>query len=190
MSSFSDPYSPRDQNFDGVAPDGFAAAPLMLRGFARLIDFVLMAVLNSVVIGTLLIGAVLGQTSGMIPGTGSSSVIVAAISAVVTALLNLCYFAWLESAYGRTVGKALLGLQTFGGADRRPNLDQAIRRNIWVAFGIAGVVPIIGGLIGGIGQLAAVVTIAIGISKDPAGRGWHDRLAAGTLVARRGGRQP
>ena len=42
-------------------------------------------------------------------------------------------------------------LKVFGpdGASN-PTMEQAVRRNIWTGFGILGVVPIIGALIGGL----------------------------------------
>jgi hypothetical protein len=73
------------------------------------------------------------------------------------------------------------------GDGNAPSVEQAIRRNIWVAFGIAGVVPIIGGLIGSLAQLGAVVMVAVGIADGKSGgRGWHDRFAGGTLVVAAG----
>jgi hypothetical protein len=65
----------------------------------------------------------------------------------------------------------------------QPTLGDALRRNAWTGLGVLSVVPVIGGLVGSAATLVAVVTILVGITRDPQRRGWHDRLAAGTRVA-------
>lgn len=161
------------------------AASIGPRAGARLVDFVILGIVNAVVIGVVLVGAILGQSGGMLMGVGGSSILAGAVGALLGAVLNLAYFAILESRSGQTVGKMLLKLRVVDSAGQVPTLEQALRRNIWVAFGIAGVVPLIGGLVGSLAQLAAVVMIAIAIADDKSGgRGWHDRFAGGTLVVR------
>lgn len=159
------------------------AAGLGVRAVARLVDFVILAVVNAVVVGALLVGAVLGQSGGMVMGSGASSIVAGAVGALLGALINLAYFAALESGGRQTIGKTVMKLRVIDEAGNAPSVEQAIRRNIWVAFGIVGVVPIIGGLIGGLAQLGAVIMIAVGITDSKSrGRGWHDRFAGGTLV--------
>jgi len=163
-----------------VAP---AAASLGVRAVARLIDFVLLGIANFIVIGVIVLGMVLGQSGGVFLTSGASSILAGVVSTVLGAAINLGYFALLESRNGQTVGKMIMKLRVVDASAGTPSLEQALRRNIWVGFGIAGVVPIIGGLIGSLAQLAAVVTIAIGIADDKrGGRGWHDRFAGDTLV--------
>lgn len=170
---------------DPVAPIGSpapsrAAASLGVRALSRLIDFVLLGVVNAIVVGMVLVGAVLGQSYGV---TGASSVVATVFSAVLGAVLNLGYFTLLESRNGQTLGKMITKLRVVDAAGQVPTLEQALRRNIWVAFGVLGVVPVIGGLLGGLAQLAAVIAIAIGINDQHGdGRAWHDRLAGNTLV--------
>ena len=66
-------------------------------------------------------------------------------------------------------------------------MEQAVRRNIWTGFGIAGVVPIIGSLIGGLAELAAVIMIAVNINGDTVRRQhWFDKFAGGTQVLKIG----
>lgn len=66
-------------------------------------------------------------------------------------------------------------------------MEQAIKRNIWVALGILGVLPLIGGLLASIGQLVAAIMIAVGINSDVVGRrAWHDKFADGTQVIKIG----
>lgn len=169
-----------------VAPTG---AGLGARAVARLIDFVILGVVNAVLVGVVLVGAILGQSGGMVMGAGASGLLASAVGAVLGAAINLAYFAGLESRSGQTVGKIVMRLRVVGESGGVPSLEQAIRRNIWVAFGIAGVVPIIGGLVGSLAQLAAVVVIAVGIADGKSGgRGWHDRFAGGTLVVASGRR--
>lgn len=159
------------------------AASVGVRAVARLIDFVLLGIVNAIVVGVVVVGALLGQSGGMFVATGASSIVAGAVSAVLGAALNLAYFGFLESRDGQTIGKMVMKLRVVDASGNVPSLEQALRRNIWVAFGIAGVVPIIGGLIGSLAQLAAVITIAIGIADDKrGGRAWHDRFAGDTLV--------
>jgi hypothetical protein len=55
-----------------------------------------------------------------------------------------------------------------------------------VALGILGVIPIIGGLIGGLAELVIVIVIAVTINNSPTKQGWHDNLAGGTKVIKIG----
>ena len=159
------------------------AASVGVRAVARLIDFVLLGIVNAIVVNAIVVGALLGQSGGMFLATGASSIVAGAISAVLGAAINLAYFGLLESRGGQTLGKMIMKLRVVDAAGQTPSLEQALRRNIWVACGIAGVVPFVGGLIGSLAQLAAVITIAIGIADDKnGGRGWHDRFAGDTLV--------
>lgn len=142
------------------------------RALARLIDFVLLAVVNAVLVGFLLVGALLGLSGGFVSGIG----------AVVGAVVNLAYFAGLESRLGQTIGKMVLKLRVTGPSRDLPTFEEAVRRNIWVAFSAAGIVPVIGGLVGSLAQLAAVVLIAIALADGKGRAAWHDRFAGGTRV--------
>lgn len=111
-----------------------------------------------------------------------------AVSALVTAILYVGYFAYFESNSGQTIGKQVMKLKVFGpdGASN-PTMEQAVRRNIWVGFGIAGVIPVLGALLGGLAQLAAVILIAVNINSDTARRQhWFDNFAGGTQVMKIG----
>ena len=152
------------------------------RALARLIDFVLLAVVNAVVVGVLVVGLLLGRSGGLVMGAGASGLAATALAAVITAAVNLAYFAGLESRGGQTVGKMVMRLRVLGPSGGAPTLEEAIRRNVWVAFGIAGVVPVIGGLVGSLAQLAAVVMIAIAIADGSGRQACHDRFAGGTGV--------
>ena len=168
----------------GYAPMPGAPAPapgvphpggLLDRFLARFIDLVIVGVV------AFIINVVLGAAS-------DSWLLTSAISAVVTAVLYLGYFAYLESNRGQTIGKQVMKLKVVGpDGVSNPTVEQAVRRNIWTAFGIAGVVPIVGGLIGGLAELAAVIVIAVNISSDNARRQHaFDKFAGGTQVLKVG----
>ena len=135
-------------------PPGYAAQPptgprpgeLLDRFLARLIDGIIIAVVYFVLAA---IVAVIIR-SGLLRGV---------IDAVLSAALYLGYFAYMESSQGKTIGKSVLKLRVLGPAGGNPTMEQAIRRNIWTAFGIAGIIPILGAVIG------AVATRALGVAR-------------------------
>ena len=101
-------------------------------------------------------------------------------------MLYLGYFGFMESSQGRTIGKMAMKLRVEGVNGGKPSLEQAIKRNIWLALPLLGIVPILGGLVAGIGQLVAVIMIAVGINNDTVRRRpWTDKFA-GTQVIKEG----
>ena len=161
-------------------------AELLDRFLARLIDYVILFVFNMLVVGFLIIGVFMSSSAGMF-GMGGGNFLASVVSSVLFAAIYLGYFAYLESSRGQTVGKMVMKLETRGPGGGRPTMEQALRRNAWVALGILGVIPVIGGVLGGLAQLAAMILIAVGISGDTAGRrGWHDTFAGGTQVVKIG----
>lgn len=107
---------------------------------------------------------------------------------VITVVVSLGYYAYFESSNGATVGKQLMKLKVVGPSGTgNPTMEQAIRRNIWIAAQLAFIVPIVGTFLGGIAYLAAVIMIAVGINNDTVNRqGWHDHFAGGTRVLKVG----
>jgi uncharacterized RDD family membrane protein YckC len=169
----------------GSAPTGFGQpADLLVRFLARLIDFILVGVVNAVISAILVVGA-LGLGHGSYGYSMGGTYATRAISGLIGAALSLGYFSLMESRTGQTVGKMLLKLRTEGPDGNPPSLDAAVRRNFWVALGALAVVPIIGGPIGSIAQLVIVIMIAVTIGQSPTREGWHDRLA-GTRVVKIG----
>jgi uncharacterized RDD family membrane protein YckC len=158
------------------APATGVGAPgnLLDRFLARFIDGIIIGIV------VVIINVVLAAAS-------DSWLLTGLVSAVVTAVLYLGYFAYLESNRGQTIGKQVMKLKVVGpdGATN-PTMEQAVRRNIWTAFGIAGVVPIVGALIGGLAELAAVILIAVNINSDPQRQHWFDKFAGGTKVIKIG----
>jgi uncharacterized RDD family membrane protein YckC len=166
---------------------GTATRPgeLLDRFLARLVDGILLAVIDGIVVSGIIVGAIMGEGGGLYYGTGNYAA--AAVSAVLSSAIYLGYFGFLESTRGQTVGKMVMKLHVLGPQGGNPTLEQALRRNIWVAFGVLGVVPVIGGLVGGLASLVAVIMIVVGINGDTANRqGWHDRFAGGTRVVKEG----
>ncbi len=182
----------------GQQPGGYEAAPppppyaaagprpgeLLDRFLARLIDSVLLFVVNLVILVPLTIG-LLGINGASGFGMGGSFA-AGALTAVLSTIIYLGYFALMESTKGQTVGKMLMKLHVEGANGGKPTLEEAAKRNIWMGLPILGIIPILGGLVAGIGQLVAVILIAVGINNDTvARRPWTDNFA-GTRVIKEG----
>lgn len=151
----------------------------MTRFLARLIDFIILAVVNFVVVVTIVMGAVLSAgTGGMGFGFGFSGW--GLVSSVISAAIYIGYFAFLESSRGQTLGKMLMKIQTQGPDGANPSMEQAIKRNAWLALTI---IPFVGWL----AQLAVTIYIAVTINNNVTTRqGWHDEFADGTKVIKIG----
>ncbi len=182
-------YGPPPSGYQPAPPPSYGPptagqpADLMLRFLARLIDYVLLGIVSGVVIGGLVVGVLLGRSGGAVLGTGPTY-LVGVLSSVLTAALYLGYFTLMEARSGQTVGKMLLKLRTQGPGGAHPTLEQALKRNLWVTLGVLSAVPFVGGLVGLLAELAAMITIAVTISNSPTRQGWHDALAGGTAVLR------
>lgn len=164
-------------------------ADLGPRFLARLVDYVLLAIVNGVLVSFVVVGMVMGSDAGSLTGWGMDSGVswgASAVSSIFTAALTLGYFALMESSRGQTVGKMLLKLETRGPAGGRPTMEQAVRRNAFTAIGVLGIVPFFG-FLAGLLSLAAVIMIAVTINKNTeTRRGWHDDFAGGTTVVKIG----
>ena len=147
---------------------------LLDRFLARFIDGIIIAIVS------VIIGVVLAAISDSFFLTG-------VVSSIVTAAIYLGYFAYFESTKGQTVGKMALKLKTFGpDGVSLPTMEQSVRRNIWTAFGIIGVIPVLGSIVGGLASLAAVIVIAVNINSDPQRQHFFDKFAGGTKVLKVG----
>jgi uncharacterized RDD family membrane protein YckC len=168
------------------APSGIGQpADLLMRFLARLIDFVIIGVVLGILGG--IVGAIIGISGVGLGyfGTGLGYVYVA-VSAVVSAAIYLAYFSLMEANNGQTLGKMLLKLQTQGPDGRKPTLEMALRRNLWVALGVLRLIPVVGGLLAGLAELVAAIMIAVTINNSPTRQGWHDHFAGGTKVIKIG----
>lgn len=153
-----------------------APADVGTRFVARLIDFVLLGFVYSILVVPFVIAAVFTDVGGFgLPmfGTGIGSFMSSLIFAVVT----IAYFALMESSRGQTVGKMAMGVRTQGPTGGNPTMEEGVKRNAWIALSI---IPWIGGL----AQLAAAIYIAVTISNSASNTGWHDEFAGGTAVVR------
>ena len=156
---------------------------LVDRFLARLIDYVGLGIIYGVLY------AVLGGIflNGLTYSTGEWLLFYLFFS-VITTLISLGYFAYFESNQGATFGKQLMKLKVVGpDGTSNPTMEQAVRRNIFLAFGLASIVPLVGAALGGLASLIAVIMIAVGINNDTVARqAWHDKFAGGTRVLKIG----
>lgn len=170
-----------------MPPSGPRPGELLDRFLARLVDYVLLMVVNVILVSTLVVGAILGASTGAFGFGGGGDFVAGLVAAVLGAAIQLGYFAFMESSRGQTVGKMLLKLRVQGPAGGNPTFEQAVRRNAFTALGLIGIIPLIGWLLAPLAQLAAVIFIAVGINNDAVRRqGWHDQFAGGTTVVKEG----
>ena len=128
-----------------------------------------------VIINSVLIAALITSGSGGF-GYGGSFSTYSLVSSIVTTVIYIGYFAFMESSQGKTVGKMVMNLHVDGPTGGKPTLEEAAKRNIWLAFPILGVIPILG-IIGSVAALVAVILIAVQINSDPEHRPWTDKFA-------------
>ncbi len=171
---------PAGYGYEPARPAVGRPGELLDRFLARLIDGILLGIVGYVIASVLVVGTIMGARSG-IAGQGSTFA-TTAVASIVTTLIYLGYFAFMESTRGQTVGKMLMKLKTVGPTGANPTLEQAIRRNIFMATSLLGVIPVLGFLAGPLGLVAAIL-IAVGINSDTVNRqAWHDHFAGGTRV--------
>ena len=165
-------------------PTGAKPGELVDRFVARLIDGILVGIGGGIIAA--IIGGVLGLGTSTAFGTGGN-LAGSVVSAIIGTAISLGYFVFMENSRGQTLGKMVMKLKVIGPNGQNPTPEESVKRNIFLAFGLAGVVPIIGGLISGLASLVAVITIAVGISQDKVRRqAWHDKFAGGTQVLKIG----
>lgn len=161
----------------GAPAAGGEVADLGTRVIARFIDFVLLWVVNMIVVFTVIMGALFGAGNGMFSGGFG---LPGFIGGIISALIYVGYFAFLESSRGQTLGKMLMKIKVEGPQGQLPSMEQAVKRNAWLALAI---IPVIGWLL----QLAAAIYIIVTINNDETTRqGWHDEFADGTRVIKAG----
>jgi len=156
----------------GIAPAG---ADLGVRFGARVIDQVLLFVVQAVIIVPIVVGALVadsavGATSAFSMGFSFASILASLVGLAIT----LGYYVFMETTRGWTLGKKLLNLEVKGAGGGLPTVEESLRRNGFYALAI---VPFLGGLL----QLAAVIWIAVTIQTSNDNIGVHDTFA-GTVV--------
>lgn len=163
-----------------------AARPgeLVDRFVARLLDTLLLIAVNILIVGLLVTSLIFGTSVSAFSGGGSFAANF--VGTVLGVAINMGYFVYMETTRGETVGKMAMKLKVIGPTGQNPTPEESVKRNIWLAFGLAGIIPWLG-IIGGLASLAAVILIAVGISQDTERRqAWHDRFAGGTRVLKVG----
>lgn len=155
-------------------PSGHRPAGLGPRAAARIVDGLIVGLPAGYVYYSL--GSALGTLGVM-------------LGAVLFGLAFSLYSTIMEARDGQTVGKRLLKLRVLAPSSAQiaapPTLSQAFRRNWFTLILILAALPIFMlALIGAVAYLATVVSIAVGITKDPYHQGSHDAVADGTQVVR------
>jgi len=165
-------------------PAGATPGGLLDRFLARLIDSILVGVVNFVISSVIVVGAIMGSSASSFGGGATYAA--SAVAALIGTAISLGYFAFLESSRGQTVGKMVMKLRTVGPAGGNPTMEQALRRNSYLLLGLLGLIPVIG-WIASLASVAAIVMIAVGINNDTVNRqGWHDHFAGETRVLKIG----
>lgn len=161
-------------------PRELESASLALRLGAKAVDWLVLlvplALLFVLALPLFLVMSFAGPPSAVDPLSGNTPVMVGLRG--VYGALTLAYFTWGESTRGYTPGKRVLRLRVVDERGETPTVTQALLRNLWMGL---FVLP---WPFGAVAQLLAAVAIAVTVSHDPAGRGWHDELADLTRVVR------
>lgn len=167
------PYPPPPPPASQPGPTAGQPGEMVNRFVAKLVDWVIL------VVAIVVITMVLTLLSF---GAGVRGYAWSAFTTILTAAIVIGYFSYLESSRGQTIGKSIMKMRVENVAGGLPSMEQAIKRNIYMAFSLLGLVPLIGGILSSLAGLAAMVTLALTINGDTvAHRGWHDNLA-GTRV--------
>lgn len=140
-----------------ASPVSLTPAGIPVRAAARVIDFLILIVVN---------GAI-----GKLIGFGFDWLVIAAT-------IVIAYFVVLDVVAGTTIGKAAFSLRVTDANGKRLSLKQALVRE---SFILLGAVPYAGPLL----ALAAWAWIWVTVRSTPLGQGKHDQLAGGTRVIRR-----
>lgn len=143
---------------------------------ARIIDGILLGIVNFFIAAILLFGFIFSDLDG--GGSAFMSFgfsIGSFVASLVGLAITLGYYVFLETSRGATVGKMLLNLEVRNQAGAFPTPEQSLKRNAFFALNL---VPFLGGLL----QLAAVIYIAVTISQSPQNRGWHDEFADTVVI--------
>lgn len=152
---------------DGAGAEGEKADSLIRFG-GRIVDGLILLV------PSLVIAAVVGGSASLSGGSLGR----AWLGSIVVTALQFAYYVVMETSQGRTLGKRALGLRVYGANGGLPTQDESMRRN---AFLFLNIIPT---FLGSLISLAASVAIAVTISNDSRGQGWHDKFAGGTRVVR------
>ena len=175
------PAAPSQGGGYGAPAQGGAGQPadLGIRFGARIIDAILVGVVNAIISAVILFGVLFSNMDG--GGTPFATFgwsVGSFIASLVGLAITYAYYVYLETTRGQTVGKMLLNLEVRNRNGGYPSPEQSLKRNFFFALSI---IPFIGWLL----QLAAVIYVAVTISQNPDKRGWHDDFGDTVVVRTR-----
>lgn len=183
---------PASGGYGASAPHAGGPHPgsLLDRFLARLIDGVLFAVIT-VILGLIFAAVLINSSTTINLQTGQvdtgSRVLYNLVSSIVSTAIVLGYFALLESSRGQTLGKMAMKLKVVAPDGSHPTLVQALKRNIWLAAGILGILGGFGSVLGILIEIAAIILIVVGITSDATRRQtWFDKFAGDLQVRKIG----
>jgi uncharacterized RDD family membrane protein YckC len=113
----------------------------------------------------------------------ADSIFLTAVVGLLSGLAMLGYAAYFESTKGWTLGKKVLGLSVTGPNGGLPTLEEAAKRNAYLALQSLTWIPFLGWLFN-FASLAAYIGIAVTIEQSPTKQGFHDKFAGGTQVVK------
>ncbi len=165
---------------------GYSTGPqpgsLLDRFLARLIDGVGFAIIFGI-----LSGIFAGIFYSGFSNTRAEIFLVTLFVQVISVIVYLGYYGYMESTKGATFGKQLMKLKVVGpDGESNPTMQQAIMRSSFQALSLLAIIPFLS-FLGPLASLAAVIFIAVTINNDTVNRqGWHDHFAGGTKVLKIG----
>lgn len=159
--------------FGAPQPSGFGPGPsqpgeLLPRLGARIIDALIVVIPFGIV--TVIVSL-------------ADSIFLTAVVGLLSGLAMLGYAAYFESTKGWTLGKKVLGLSVTGPNGGLPTLEEAAKRNAYLALQSLTWIPFLGWLFN-FASLAAYIGIAVTIEQSPTKQGFHDKFAGGTQVVK------
>jgi uncharacterized RDD family membrane protein YckC len=149
-----------------AGPAGPQPGTVLDRFLARLIDGILVGIVNAIIVAIVVVG-IIGLNGANAFGTYGGDYAASIVSAIIGVVINLGYFVLMESSQGRTVGKMVMKLRVQGASGGNPTIEESAKRNWWLALPVLAVVPVVGGLIGSLIELVVVIMIAVQINSDP-----------------------
>lgn len=155
-----------------LPPAGTSGAPgeLLPRLGARIIDSLIVGIPMAILTFIMVFGS---------NGSGFTVFVMSLLSGAAA----FGYSTYLESSQGATIGKKLLGLSVVAPQGGHPTLEQAAKRNAFVALQILTGVPFLGWL-ASLASFVAWVGAAATIEQDAMKQGFHDKFAGGTRVVK------
>jgi uncharacterized RDD family membrane protein YckC len=174
------------------APTGYRYAGAWIRLFALVIDGLLLFAIVYVlfiVLGGVLYLAYPQAADSVLAGLDSNTWPAGLLSYIVLSVVMLAWYGGWQAGIGATPGMLVLKLRVRDpDGEDNPSLRAAVIRNSPQVFGGFGELTGVDTIDLMLGVVSFVVYAAIGLSitNNPQYQGFHDRLAGGTYVVRRG----